>query len=92
MGEQPRLINPFYVAGENDQHRPSPLLGSRWSTYEAVVGATDGLLGARSTGSSADGRDRVATEPEEAADIGKSDPEQSTEVVEGCGGRLQRGS
>ena len=71
---------------------PSRGLRKRGTTYEAVVGATDGLLSARSTSSSADGRDRVAVEPEEAADIGKSDPEQSTEVVEGCGGRLQRGS
>ena len=61
------------------------------STYEGIVSATDGLLGARSTSSRTDGGDRVAAEPEETVDSGKGDPEQSAEVVERCGVRLQRG-
>ena len=60
-------------------------------THEVIVSATDGLLGARSTSSCTDGRNRAAAEPEETADIGEGDPKQSAEVVERCGGRLQRG-
>ena len=61
------------------------------STYEGIVGATDGLLGARSTSSRTNGCDWVTAEPEETIDSGKGDPEQSTEVVERCGVRLQHG-
>ena len=89
---QPRLINPFYVAEESYQHHSPPLAGSgKGSTYKVIVGAADGLLGARSTSSCTDGRDRGAAEPEETVDSGKGDPKQSAEVVERCGGRLQRG-
>ena len=66
-------------------------LRKRGSTYKVIVSATDGLLGARSTSSQTDARDRAAAEPEETADCGKGDPEQSTEVVERCGVRLQHG-
>ena len=66
-------------------------LRKRGSTYKVIVSATDGLLGARSTSSQTDARDRTAAEPEETVDSGKGDPEQSAEVVKRCGGRLQRG-
>ena len=65
-------------------------LRKRGTTYEIIVSATDGLLGARSTSSQTDARDRAATEPEETADCGKGDPEHGAEVVERRGGRLQR--
>ena len=91
MGVQPRLITPFYVAEESYQHHSPPPAGSgNGTTYEVVVGAADGLLGARSTSSRTNGRDRAAAEPEETADCGKGDPEHGAEVVERRGGRLQR--
>ena len=46
------------------------------STYEGIVGAADGLLGARSASSCTDGCDRGTAEPEETVDSGKGDPEQ----------------
>ena len=52
------------------------------STHKVIVSATDRLLGARSTSSRTDDRNRGTAEPEETADVGKDDPEQSAEVVE----------
>jgi len=88
-GEQPRFINPFYVTEEGRQHCVHS--DKKRSTYEAVVSATDGLLGARSTTPRTDHRDRGAAETDETINGGKGEPEQSAEFVEGCGSRLQRG-
>jgi len=54
---------------------------------EAIVSATDRLLGARRSNSQTEARKRAAAEPEETLDSGKGDPEQSAEVVKCCGGR-----
>ena len=58
------------------------LVNSERSAYEGVAGATDRLLGARSTTSRTDDRDWVAAEPNKTLDGGKDDPEQSAEGAE----------
>jgi len=60
-------------------------------TYKVVASATNRLLGARSTSSRTDGRERGAAEPEETVDAGKGNPEQSAEVVERGWSRLSVG-
>ena len=69
--------------------RLHPWLGKRETAYEVIVSATNGLLGARSTSSRTDDCDWGAAEPDETVDGRKSDPEQSGEVVERCGGHCK---
>ena len=54
-----------------------------------VVSAADGLRGARRTTSHTEGSDRAAAEPDEARDVGKHNPEQSAELAERGGVRLE---
>ena len=84
------MINPFYVTVQNDQQRsPSPAgSNEKRTTYKVIVSATDRLLGARSTSSRTEERERGTAESEETGDVRKGDPEQSAEVVERGGGRL----
>lgn len=56
--------------------------------YKVIVGAADGLRGARIT-TRADNRDRVAVEPNETRDVGKGDPEQGAEDADRRVIRLQ---
>jgi len=58
------------------------------TTYKVIVSATDRLLGARSTSSRTEERERGAAESEETGDVRKGDPEQPAEVVERGGSRL----
>ena len=51
------------------------LAGSERSAYEGVAGATDWLLGARSTTSRANNRDWGTPGPNETLDGGKDDSE-----------------
>ena len=55
------------------------------STYKLIVSATDGLGGARRTTSHTEDGDRATAKPDETCDVGKIEPEQSTELAERCG-------
>ena len=59
------------------------------STYKLIVSAADGLRSARRTTSHTEGSDRAAAEPDEARDVGKHNPEQSAELAERGGVRLE---